>query len=62
MSCIGRLISKNLETNKTVSNDYQWKFICDIMGINDIKIKSSIATKQIMGPLQKYTARLNNKL
>lgn len=61
MNFIGHLIIDQVE-KQPQEQTTKWTFICDIMGLSDIGFKSTISNKQIMGPLQKYTAKLNNKL
>lgn len=60
MNCIGQLIVKIVE--QPLVNDTRLSFICDILGLSDLKFKSTLNSRQTMGPLHKYTAKLSNKL
>jgi hypothetical protein len=61
MNILGNIIWKTVES-KPYENDFRWQFISDVLGLNDLKYKSSINNRQIMGPLQKYTAKLSGKM
>lgn len=61
MSILGNILWKTIES-KPYKNDFRWSFINDIMGLNEWNCNSTINNKQIMGPLQKYTAKLSNKM
>lgn len=57
MTCLGNLLWKAIE-DKAASNDPRWSFFCDVFGLNDLTFKSTIAMRQNMGPLQKFTSKL----
>jgi len=61
MSILGRILWNTIES-KPYENDFRWKFIADMMGLNDLTFKSSINSRQIMGSLQKYTAKLSGNM
>lgn len=37
----------------------QWKFINDVAGFNQKNVKTNLLNRQILGPLSRYTSKLN---
>lgn len=61
MGCLGDMLWRTVQS-ETEGNDFRWTFICDLFGLNELEYKSTINSKQNMGPLNKYTAKLISKL
>ena len=61
MNIIGLNILENIE-HKVPGDDSRWKFLSDIFGVNEWNFRSTISCRQLLGPLQRHTARLSHKL
>ena len=61
MQRVGTILISIIE-QKAEEHDYRWNFLCDIVGLSDIKYDSTLSKKQILGPMQRYTAKLNTKI